>query len=169
MACRVDHITHARGRSATRIRRHWKYECQSARPTNDISIELDQNVQRSGLKCALPIKTHFAHVTTVSLSWRVQHIVVIGWTNYKLKHFKFWSSFEFDRNIVSGTGPGRQKVKYMTPWSGNTLCNTDPFFGEICLNYAFTENIITINAIGFTCGFNTKQYPFGIFNVNFAF
>ena len=47
---------------------------------------------------------NFAHVTTVTLSWRVQNFVVVGWVHLKLEHCKFWSNFEFDRNIVSGTG-----------------------------------------------------------------
>ena len=38
------------------------------------------------------------------LSWRVQNFVVIGKVYFKPGHFKFWSNFEFDRNIVSGTG-----------------------------------------------------------------
>ena len=47
---------------------------------------------------------NFAHVTTVTLSRRVQNFVVIGWGHFKPEHCKFWSNFEFDRNIVSGTG-----------------------------------------------------------------
>ena len=47
---------------------------------------------------------YFAHVTTVSLSWRVQNIVVIGRVYLKLKRFEFSSNFEFDRNMLSGTG-----------------------------------------------------------------
>ena len=47
---------------------------------------------------------NFAHVTTVTLSWRVQNFVVIGRVNFKPEHCKFWSNFEFDRNIISGTG-----------------------------------------------------------------
>ena len=41
----------------------------------------------------------------MTLSWRVQNFVVVGWVHFKLEHCKFWSIFEFDRNIVSGTGP----------------------------------------------------------------
>ena len=47
---------------------------------------------------------YFAHVTTVSLSWRVQNIVVIGRVYSKLEHSEFSSNFEFDRNMLSGTG-----------------------------------------------------------------
>ena len=34
----------------------------------------------------------------------VQTFVVIGRVHFKPEHCKCWSSFEFDRNIVSGTG-----------------------------------------------------------------
>ena len=47
---------------------------------------------------------HFAHVTTVTLSWRVQNFVVIGLIDFKPQHCNFWSNYEFDRNSVSGTG-----------------------------------------------------------------
>ena len=47
---------------------------------------------------------NFAHVTTVTLSWRMQNFVVIGDVYFEREHSKFWSNFEFDRNIVSGTG-----------------------------------------------------------------
>ena len=47
---------------------------------------------------------NFAHVTTVTLSWRIQNFVVIDRVSFKPEHCKFWSNFEFDRNIVSGTG-----------------------------------------------------------------
>ena len=47
---------------------------------------------------------YLAHVTTVSLSWRVQNIVVIGRVYSKLERSEFSSNFEFDRNMLSGTG-----------------------------------------------------------------
>ena len=47
---------------------------------------------------------YFVHVTTVTLSWRVQNIVVTGSVYFTLECFEFSSNFEFDRNIVSGTG-----------------------------------------------------------------
>ena len=47
---------------------------------------------------------YFAHVTTVRLSWRVQNIVVIGCVYFTLECFEFSSNFEFDRNMLSGTG-----------------------------------------------------------------
>ena len=47
---------------------------------------------------------YFAHVTTVTLSWRVQNIVVMGRVYFTLECFEFSSNFEFDRNMLSGTG-----------------------------------------------------------------
>ena len=47
---------------------------------------------------------NFAHVITVTLSWCMQNFVVIGDVYFELEQSKFWSNFEFDRNIVSGTG-----------------------------------------------------------------
>ena len=47
---------------------------------------------------------YFAHVTTVTLSWRVQNIVVIGRVYFTLECFEFSSNFELDRNMLSGTG-----------------------------------------------------------------
>ena len=47
---------------------------------------------------------YFAHVTAVTLSWRVQNIVVIGRVYFTLECFEFSSNFEFDRNMFSGTG-----------------------------------------------------------------
>ena len=40
----------------------------------------------------------------MSLSWRVQNIVVIGRIYLKLERSEFSSNFEFDRNMLSGTG-----------------------------------------------------------------
>ena len=57
-----------------------------------VSIILDRSQQ------------YFAHVTTVTLSWRVQNIVVIGCVYFALECFEFSSNFEFDRNMLSGTG-----------------------------------------------------------------
>ena len=43
---------------------------------------------------------NFAHTP----SWRVQNFVVISRVHFKLEHRNIWSHFEFDPNIVSGTG-----------------------------------------------------------------
>ena len=40
----------------------------------------------------------------MSLSWRVQNIVVISRTYLKLERSEFSSNFEFDRNMLSGSG-----------------------------------------------------------------
>ena len=53
---------------------------------------------------------YFAYVTTVTLSWRVQNIVVIGRVYFTLECFEFSSNFEFDRNMLSGTGASTNKV-----------------------------------------------------------
>ena len=41
---------------------------------------------------------------TITLSWLMQNLVVISRVYFKPEHFKFWSNFEFHRNIASGTG-----------------------------------------------------------------
>ena len=58
------------------------------------------------------------------LSWRVHNFVVIGWICYEQEHFKISLNFEFDRNIVSGTGARRRKgsqqstkVGQRSPWN----------------------------------------------------
>ena len=62
---------------------------------------------------------YFAHVTTVSLSWRVQNIVVIGRVYSKLDHSECSSNFEFDRNMLSGTGarPSKHATISWVLWS----------------------------------------------------
>ena len=47
---------------------------------------------------------NFAHVTTVTLLWCVQNFIVVRWAYFKPEHGKFCSDFEFDWNIVRGTG-----------------------------------------------------------------
>ena len=53
------------------------------------------------------------HNEIVQLSWRVQNFVVTGYVYFKLEHCK-WSNFEFERNIVSGTGAwsGTMRLQY---------------------------------------------------------
>ena len=65
-------------------------------------------------------RRYFAHVTTVTLSWRVKNIVVIGHVYFTLKCFEFSSNFEFDRNMLSGTGAR------LTPVTTDfeVMCNT---------------------------------------------
>ena len=58
---------------------------------------------------------YFAHVTTVLLSWRVQNIVVIDRVYFTLECFEFSSNFEFDRNMLSGTGAWTGYT-YLVPW-----------------------------------------------------
>ena len=58
----------------------------------------------------------FAHVTTVTLSWRVQNIVVIGRVYFTLECFEFSSNFEFDRNMLNGTGAWCVYCWIIYPW-----------------------------------------------------
>ena len=58
---------------------------------------------------------YFAHVTTVTLSWRVQHIAVIGRVYFTLECFEFSSNFEFDRNMLSGTGARTTTKQHQSP------------------------------------------------------
>ena len=81
-------------------------------PTNDISTEF--KIQWNLLSFSWAHR-NFAHVTTVTLSWCVQNFVVIGWALFETKHCKFWSNFEFDRNIVSETGAWQSLKIYYYP------------------------------------------------------
>ena len=49
----------------------------------------------------------------MSLSWRVQNIVVMGRVYSKLERSEFSSNFEFDRNMLSGMGARLAHA----PWS----------------------------------------------------
>ena len=68
------------------------------------NLKFDPNLECAGLKCPPPITAKFCtrqdsetrDVCKVSL-WSVKYIL-------KPEHCKFWSNFEFDRNIFSGTG-----------------------------------------------------------------
>ena len=66
--------------------------------------KFDENSKHYSVKLRGRSQRYFAHVTTVSLSWRVQNFVVIGRVYSKLEHSEFSSNFEFDRNMLSGTG-----------------------------------------------------------------
>ena len=64
----------------------------------------DQNMERSSLKWIQPITTK---ICTLHDSYTVVTCTIfflIGWIHFKLERSIFWSKFEFDRNIVSGTG-----------------------------------------------------------------
>ena len=61
---------------------------------------------------------YFAHVTTVTLSWRVKNIVVIGRVYFTLECFEFSWNFEFDRNMLSGTG-ARSDLLWSPKWPRN--------------------------------------------------
>ena len=59
------------------------------------------------------------HVRTVTLSWRGPNFVVIGSVHFKPEHCKFWSNFEFNRNIVSVTGACVPYVEEVTETGKN--------------------------------------------------
>ena len=83
-----------------------------ARPTKHISMKIQNALVSNILDRS---QRYFAHVTTVTLSWRVQNIVVIGRVYFTLECFEFSSNFEFDRNMLSGTGarPVFRNVHYI--------------------------------------------------------
>ena len=71
----------------------------------------------------------------MSLSWRVQNIVVIVRVYSKLEHSEFSSNVEFDRNMLSGTGASTrilhrrspetsyiksERNRHKSPWNGTT-------------------------------------------------
>ena len=63
---------------------------------------------------------YFAHVTTVTLSWRVQNILVIGRLYFTLECFEFSSNFKFGRNMFSGTG-ARSSLYEQMSWHHSVL------------------------------------------------
>ena len=73
-----------------------------AHPTSDISIEFEM---KEILKCC-GLKSDQS-ITTITLPWRVQNFVVFGKALFKPEHYKIWSDFEFDRNIINGMGACR--------------------------------------------------------------
>ena len=80
-----------------------------------------ENSERFSLNILDRSQRYFAHVTAVTLSWRVQNIVVIGRVYLTLDCFEFSSNFEFDRNMLSGTG-ARSRPNWITgsgPKSGS--------------------------------------------------
>ena len=78
----------------------------------------------------------FAHVTTGTLSWHVQNFVVIGRAHFKPEHCKICSNFEFDRNIVSGTGASRCKcVTDEWVWASENVRNT-------CIGMIYTTEVV---------------------------
>ena len=70
-----------------------------------LNSKFDQNFERSSLKYTEPITKFCSRHDSV----RVQNFFVIGRVHFKPEHCKFWSNFEFDRNIVSGTGAWAHK------------------------------------------------------------
>ena len=91
-------MTHFVGAYMRRLTGHssdWRY-FDRIRNSMKFCNNLDKIVDRS--------QQIFAHVTTVTVSWRVQNSIVISWAHFKQEHCKFLSIFEFDRNTINGTG-----------------------------------------------------------------
>ena len=75
----------------------------------------------------------------MSLSWRVQNIVVIGLVYFTLECFEFSSNFEFDRYMLSGTGASPVQPDVMVHLRFKvSVSNVTPVFlyfaTFICLN-----------------------------------
>ena len=79
-------------------------------PTNDISIEFETRPKFA----VLWFKMYSTdHNEIMHMSRRVQNFVVIGYIYFKPGHSKIWSNFEFDRNIISGTGARPEPIQVM--------------------------------------------------------
>ena len=83
--------------------------------------KFDESSERSSFEYTRPITRDFAHVTTVTLSWRVQNIVVIRRGYFTLECFEFSANFEFDRNMLSGTGARSTLLMINSLWPGGTI------------------------------------------------
>ena len=83
----------------------------------------------------------------MSLSWRVHNIVVIGRIYLKLERSEFSSNFEFDRNMLSGTGawPGFSELT-----GGMGSCSA-----------GFSKNMVQIATRG-------NNWRWDIFDVNYV-
>ena len=98
-----------------------------ARPINDISLEFEIRSQFIVLwfKGLNRSQRNFPHVTTMLLSWRVLNVFVIRQKVYEQEHNKISVNFEFDRNVVRGTGAwtlhmeARLTMAYATLWCDN--------------------------------------------------
>ena len=106
---------------------------------------------------------NFAQATTVLVSWHVQNLccVVIGWICYEQEHYKFLFSFEFNRNIISGTG-----VSSLL----KVLCNCD-FDIKSCQSLMVSRHVIgLLHGVVFNKlrpAQNGRQYSNGIFKCIF--
>ena len=69
-----------------------------------LNMKFDQNLECFSLKYDQPITAKFctrhdSYTVVTCVKFRV-----ISWVHFKPEYWKFWLNFEFDRNIVSGTG-----------------------------------------------------------------
>ena len=106
-----------------------------ARPIFRSNSKFAQIMQCSGLKCTLLITTKFCtrqcncrDVCKMSL-WSVLCIL-------KLECSKFFSNFEFDRNIVSGTGAWWSSLSWTT---GKFRASTSPQLSETSYKRRFLK------------------------------
>ena len=88
--------------------------------------KFDENSKHSSVKYTRPI------TTTVSLSWRVQNIVVIGRVYSKLEHSEFSSNFEFNRNMLNGTGAWTLNLRCSDLMKTSSNGNIFRITGHLC-------------------------------------
>ena len=106
IAANVPHLHCPCHKKLSRLRPHYWAYFDRIRNSMKIQYALVSNIfDRS--------QRYFVHFTTVTLSWRVQNIVVIGRVYFTLECFEFSSNFEFDRNMLSGTGAWTQCDKLL--------------------------------------------------------
>ena len=104
-----------------------------------LNLKFDQNLECSSIEYGNGSQRNFAHITTVSLSWCVHNFIVLGKVNFKPEHGKFWSNFELDRNIGSGTST-RQPPRPSWHWNHDTWISvSSAFYINVSLTY-FNEN-----------------------------
>ena len=101
--------------------RPWCQSWAGPCPTNDISI--DFKIQWNFVNALVHnilnrSQWNFTHVTTVTLSWRVQNFIVISWAHFKPECCEFLLNFEFDWNTASGMGT---RQLFWHPWVSWTL------------------------------------------------
>ena len=79
---------------------------------------------------------NFAQVTTVLLSWCVQNFIVVGWIYYEQEYYEVSSNFEFDRNMVSGTGrDGEEIVDFNVTWWCKCPMHTKLLWNSTNINF----------------------------------
>ena len=81
------------------------YDFTMFQPHIEIQLQLSDTRPTSDIGTEFEIQWRFTMLLFIAYSAdHFENFVVIGWVYFKLEHCKFWSNFECDRNIVSGTG-----------------------------------------------------------------